>query len=48
MIDLAEFLFLLACLFAEHTFIVLDKELIEGEFVPGNPHIEGSFLCSAH
>ncbi|KAL5653337.1 hypothetical protein ACJX0J_038795, partial [Zea mays] len=23
-----------------HTFIVLDKELIEGEFVPGNPHIE--------
>nr|ACG47628.1 N-acetyltransferase [Zea mays] len=24
----------------KHTFIVLDKELIEGEFVPGNPHIE--------
>ncbi|XP_062210206.1 GCN5-related N-acetyltransferase 9-like [Phragmites australis] len=24
----------------KHTFIVLDKELIEGEFVPGNPHTE--------
>lgn len=24
----------------KHTFIVLDKELIEGEFLPGNPHIE--------
>ncbi|EMS46409.1 hypothetical protein TRIUR3_21994 [Triticum urartu] len=24
----------------EHTFIVLDKELIEGEFVVGNPHTE--------
>ncbi|CAD6210121.1 unnamed protein product [Miscanthus lutarioriparius] len=24
----------------EHTFIVLHKELIEGEFVPGNPHTE--------
>ncbi|XP_066398633.1 GCN5-related N-acetyltransferase 9 [Miscanthus floridulus] len=24
----------------KHTFIVLDKELIEGEFVPGNPHAE--------
>jgi hypothetical protein len=32
---------LLACLPAEHTFIVLDKELIEGEFSPGNPHTEG-------
>lgn len=48
MIDFGRIPFLLACLFAEHTFIVLDKELIEGEFVPGNPHIEGSFLCSAH
>lgn len=24
----------------KHTFIVLDKELIEGEFVAGNPHTE--------
>ncbi|RLN16110.1 hypothetical protein C2845_PM02G34670 [Panicum miliaceum] len=24
----------------KHTFIVLDKELIEGEFAPGNPHTE--------
>ncbi|EER95344.1 hypothetical protein BDA96_01G502800 [Sorghum bicolor] len=24
----------------KHTFILLDKELIEGEFVPGNPHTE--------
>ncbi|KAL6645021.1 hypothetical protein ACP70R_016629 [Stipagrostis hirtigluma subsp. patula] len=24
----------------QHTFIVLDQELIEGEFVPGNPHTE--------
>ncbi|XP_078154273.1 acyl-CoA N-acyltransferases (NAT) superfamily protein [Carex rostrata] len=24
----------------KHTFIVLDKELIQGEFVPGNPHVE--------
>jgi hypothetical protein len=29
------------CLFAEHTFIVLGKELIQGEFVVGNPHTEG-------
>ncbi|KQK23156.1 hypothetical protein BRADI_1g71575v3 [Brachypodium distachyon] len=28
------------CLLAEHTFIVLDKELIEGEFASGNPHTE--------
>ena len=26
---------------AEHTFIVLDKQLIEGGFVHGDPHIEG-------
>ncbi|PAN51091.1 hypothetical protein PAHAL_9G569200 [Panicum hallii] len=24
----------------KHTFIVLDRELIEGEFAPGNPHTE--------
>ncbi|KAJ4751300.1 N-acetyltransferase 9-like protein [Rhynchospora pubera] len=24
----------------KHTFIVLDKELIQGDFVPGNPHVE--------
>lgn len=28
-------------LLAEQTFIVLDKELIIGKFIPGEPHVEG-------
>jgi hypothetical protein len=28
--------------------MVLDKELIEEDFVPGNAHTEGSFLYSGH
>jgi hypothetical protein len=35
------------CLFAEHTFRVLDKELIQGAFVLGNPETEGLLLSSA-
>lgn len=27
--------------FAEQTFIVLDKDLVMGEFVHGDPHVEG-------
>nr|XP_016501051.1 PREDICTED: N-acetyltransferase 9-like protein [Nicotiana tabacum] len=32
----------------KQTFIVLDKELIVGKFIPGEPHVEGmlSFLPS--
>lgn len=30
-----------AFLMAEQTFIVLDKELIIGKFIPGEPHVEG-------
>lgn len=37
--------------FAERTFIVLDKRFVVGEFVHGDPHVEGLgnfyfyFLC---
>lgn len=27
--------------FAERTFIVLDKQMVAGDFVPGDPHVEG-------
>lgn len=27
--------------FAEQTFIVLDKEMVVGEFIHGDPHVEG-------
>ena len=27
--------------FSERTFIVLDKDSVEGEFVHGDPHVEG-------
>lgn len=27
--------------FAERTFVVLDKRLVAGEFVHGDPHVEG-------
>lgn len=27
--------------FAERTFIVLDKQMVAGDFVPGEPHVEG-------
>lgn len=30
---------------AEQTFIVLDKELVVGDFIHGEPHIEGQFTC---
>ncbi len=29
--------------FAEQTFIVLDKEMVVGEFIHGDPHVEGQF-----
>lgn len=38
-------------IFAEETFIVLDKDLVVGNFSHGQPHVEGqysflpSFLC---
>lgn len=29
-------------LFAEKTFILLDKDLVEGKFDHGDPHVEGN------
>lgn len=29
---------------AEQTFIILDKDLVEGEVICGDPHVEGQFL----
>jgi len=31
--------------FAEQTFIVLDKEMVVGEFIHGDPHVEGKFAA---
>lgn len=30
---------------AEQTFIILDKEMVDGKYVQGNPHVEGERHC---
>ena len=30
--------------FAEQTFIVLDREMVVGEFIHGDPHVEGQLI----
>ena len=36
-------LLLFFLMIAERTFIVLDKDFIEGDLAPGEPHVEGLF-----